>query len=206
MKKQLKAIYFIVHQHKQQELKKRYFIQSLMEKMIIIKREFKQQNYRGYRKDNGNRYQKDSNRYQKDGSNKSVKEDNVDRWGRKINPKNYSGNTSRCAICQSIYHWANKCPDRHDDDTDSNKINVTLFSEDIFESYSTKFVGETLNGDVLDSGCTQTVCGRSWLSNYIDSLIDDDKLKVKEKKSNTVFKFGHGKLFNSLKLLQFQQK
>ena len=29
----------IVHQRKQQELKKRYFIQSLMEKMIIIKRE-----------------------------------------------------------------------------------------------------------------------------------------------------------------------
>ena len=63
-----------------------------------------------------------------------------------------------------------------------------------------------MNGAVLDSGCTQTVCGRSWLSNYIDSLTDDDKLKVKEKKSNTVFKFGDGKLFNSLKLVTIPAK
>ena len=63
-----------------------------------------------------------------------------------------------------------------------------------------------MNGAVLDSGCTQTVCGRSWLSNYIDSLTDDDRLKVKEKKSNTVFKFGDGKLFNSLKLATIPAK
>ena len=210
MKKQLKAIYDSSFDSTSTQTtgieEEVFYSKSDGKNDYNKKREFKQQNYRRYRKDNGNRYQKDSNRYQKDGSNKSVKEDNVDRWGRKINPKSCSGNTSRCAICQSIYHWANKCPDRHDDDTDSNKINVTLFSEDIFESYSTKFVGETLNGAVLDSGCTQTVCGRSWLSNYIDSLTDDDKLKVKEKKSNTVFKFGDGKLFNSLKLVTIPAK
>ena len=31
---------------------------------------------------------------------------------------------------------------------------VTLFSKEIFENYSNKFVCETLNGTVLDSGCT----------------------------------------------------
>ena len=36
-----------------------------------------------------------------------------------------------------------RCPDRHDDD-DSNKINVTLLSQETFECYNTKFVGETL--------------------------------------------------------------
>ena len=46
---------------------------------------------------------------------------------------------SQCVKCQSIYHWANKCPDWHDnDDDDSSKINVTLFSQEIFECYNKK--------------------------------------------------------------------
>ena len=28
---------------------------------------------------------------------------------KKTNPLNKSGNASCCAICQSIYHWANDC-------------------------------------------------------------------------------------------------
>ena len=91
----------------------------------------------------------------------------------------------------SIYHWAYKYPDRHDDDV-SDKINVTLFSQEIFECCNAKFVGETLNCAVFDSGCTQTVCGKTWLRNYIDSLTDDDKVKVKVRKSDN-----HG---NRLKL------
>ena len=94
----------------------------------------------------------------------------------------------------------------YNDDDDSNKINVTLFSQEIFECYNTKFVGETLNGAVLDSGCTQTVCGKTWLSNYIDSLTDDDKVKVTERKSDIVLKFGDGKLFSSLKLVTIPAK
>ena len=99
---------------------------------------------------------------------------------------------SQCVISQSIYHWANKCPDWHDDDDDddddddvdddSSKINVTLFSQEIFECYNTKFIREILNGAELDSGCTQTVCGKTWLSIYIDSLAYNDKVKVTEKK------------------------
>ena len=91
----------------------------------------------------------------------------------------------------SIYQWVYKCPDKHDDDV-SNKINVTLFSQEIFKCCNAKFVDETLNGAVFDSGCTQTACGKTWLSNYIDSLADDDKVKVKVRKSDN-----HG---NRLKL------
>ena len=95
---------------------------------------------------------------------------------------------SQCVISQSIYHWTNKCPDWHDDDDDddddddSSKINVTLFSQEIFECYNTKFIREILNGAELDSGCTQTVCGKTWLSIYIDSLAYNDKVNVTEKK------------------------
>ena len=104
-------IVLLNQQHQHLELKRMYFFQSLTETMIIIKRDFKQQNYRGYHKDSNSKYQKGSNRFWKDATSKVVKEDNVNKWGRKINPKNYSGNTSWCAVCQSIYHWANKCPD-----------------------------------------------------------------------------------------------
>ena len=56
-----------------------------------------------------------------------------------------------------------------------------------------------MNGAVLDSGRNQNVCGFFWLNSYLGSLIDDDKSIVIENESHTVFKFGDGKLFKSLK-------
>ena len=104
------------------------------------------------------------------------------------------------------YHWANEFHNRHDDDDDDDKINVTLFSQEIFECYNRKFEGETLNGTVLDSGCTQTLCGKTWLINYIDSLTDDNKVKVTKRRIVIAFKFGDGKLLNSLKLVTILTK
>ena len=63
-----------------------------------------------------------------------------------------------------------------------------------------------MNGAVLNNGCTQTVCGKTWLSNYIDSLTDGDKVKATARKNDTVFTFGDGKLFNSLKLVPIPAK
>ena len=80
-------IVLLNQQHQHLELKRMYFFQSLTETMIIIKRDFKQQNYRGYHKDSNSKYQKGSNRFWKDATSKVVKEDNVNKWGRKINPK-----------------------------------------------------------------------------------------------------------------------
>ena len=47
--------------------------------MIVIKRDFKEQNYRGYHKDSNSKYQKESNHFQKDAISKVVKEDNADK-------------------------------------------------------------------------------------------------------------------------------
>ena len=64
-----------------------------------------------------------------------------------------------------MYHyWANDCPDKVQDTWDD--VNITLCSQEMHECYMTKFVGETLNSAVLDSGCTKSVCGESWLTNY----------------------------------------
>ena len=36
-------------------------------------------------------------------------------------------------------------------------------------------IGETLSMTVLDSGCTKTVCGETWLNCYLKTLSDEDK-------------------------------
>ena len=52
---------------------------------------------------------------------------------------------------------------------------------------------------VLDSGCTSTVCGRIWLSTYIDSLSYNDTSKLSEKTSSKYFRFGDGRTYQSIK-------
>ena len=63
-----------------------------------------------------------------------------------------------------------------------------------------------MNGAVLHSDCTQNVCCLSWLNSYLESLPNDDKSKVMQNESHTVFKFGDGKLFNSLKSVTIPAK
>ena len=58
-----------------------------------------------------------------------------------------------------------------------------------------------MNVAVLNSGCTQKVCGFSWLKSYLELLTDDHKSKVIQNESHTGFKFGDGKSFKSLKLV-----
>ena len=58
-------------------------------------------------------------------------------------------------------------------------------------------VSESLNCALLDSGCSSTVCGKNWLSCYIDTLPENVDLQVTQ--SNKSFKFGPGQQYNSLK-------
>ena len=195
MKKQLKAIY-------------ESYINLASNDNIKEEQIFLTQDKKGHV--GSERYPKDSKynceRYHKTrykGVTKNSRE-SFDKWGRKTNPKDNFGNISCCAVCQSIYHWAKQCPDRRQEEDDN--IKVFLFSKEIHDYYITKFVGETMNGAVLDSGCTQNVCGLSWLNSYLESLTDDDKSKVIENESHTVFKLGDGKSFKSLKSVTIPAK
>ena len=85
----------------------------------------------------------------------------------------------RCAICQSILHWARECPHNESNNPSENK--VTLFTQEVPKCFIENFLGETLNLAVLESGCTKTVCGEEWLRCYIDTL------------SEIELKFGDGK-------------
>ena len=63
----------------------------------------------------------------------------------------------------------------------------------IFTGYNTEEVRrldiDVRNCTVLDSACSSTVCGDSWLNNYIESLEKNDRTKVKQTKGQRVFKF-----------------
>ena len=46
---------------------------------------------------------------------------------------------------------------------------------------------ETLSMAVLDSGCTKTVCGETWLNCYLETLSDEDKKLLHVEDSNSFF-------------------
>ena len=85
-------------------------------------------------------------------------------------------------------------------------VNIILFTQEIHECCIEKFVGETFNCAVLDSGCTKNVCGDSWLSNYLDTLTEVDQLQVSDEESTTSFRFGDGNLVKSEKTVTFPAK
>ena len=143
-----------------------------------------------------------SSQYNK--SQYNINSENYDKWGQKTNPVDKSGKVTCCLICKSIYHWANSCPNKVKDMVED--VNITLFTEELHECYITKFVGETFNCAVLDSGCSKNVCGESWLNYYLETLTQSDHSKVKFEDSSNSFRFGDGNSLKSSKRVTFPAK
>eukprot|EP00112_Aurelia_sp_Birch-Aquarium-sp1_P025873 Seg886.5 transcript_id=Seg886.5/GoldUCD/mRNA.D3Y31 product="hypothetical protein" protein_id=Seg886.5/GoldUCD/D3Y31 len=108
---------------------------------------------------------------------------------RKLNPPDSSGKPSRCNICESKFHWARNCPDAYENQKQDSEISLFQSSDDKLIQKKV-FVGETLNCAVLDSGCTQTVCGNNWLNSFKESM--QEEIMIEEKSSHATFKFGNG--------------
>ena len=122
----------------------------------------------------------------------------TDLRGRKLNPLGPDGQVSTCAVCKSVLHWARDCPDASErskpevvKDSES-EINFPMFvgcARDGVDDKLQSFVNETENCAVLDSGCSNTVCGEDWLRKYISNLSDYEQSLVKERTSNQTFTF-----------------
>ena len=54
---------------------------------------------------------------------------------------------------------------------------------------------------ILDSGCSKTVAGKLWASEYLKTLPEKEVSFVVRKNSNSVFRFGDGKDIKSIELL-----
>ena len=58
-------------------------------------------------------------------------------------------------------------------------------------------LSETIGYAVIDSGCTQTVCGNIWLRTYLDTLSNREHRAVQTEQSRCKFKFGDGPVYLS---------
>jgi hypothetical protein len=103
-----------------------------------------------------------------------------------------------CKSCGSFRHLVAKCPDSWEN---LSKVNITEEEPaeelaDLFTGYHTKNVSqlgmEARNCAVLDSACSSTVCGKTWLQSYLSSLKDSDRGKVLRREGHKVFKYGCG--------------
>ena len=129
-----------------------------------------------------------------------------DRSNRKTNPLNRFGQPTRCRICQSIVQYATNCPEKSErvhlsedvppSEEGVESVNITLLTQSeilIAESYGTA---------ILDTACTKTVCGKSWLKNFVEK---GGKV-LSTQKSHRPFKFGHGSLIYSDKVVTIAAK
>ena len=61
---------------------------------------------------------------------------------------------------------------------------------------------ETANNAVLDSGCTKTVSGGKWLTQYLECLPEDDKKQVIERKNDVSSRFGDSEEIKAIKSVE----
>ena len=126
---------------------------------------------------------------------------------------------SGCYVCNEKGHYARECPKRSNVDevqyfaqsSSSKPMYVEETSEDVYIALYTfpvkaedclmdghskpdlgALVFESLACAVIDSGCTRTVVGRSWLNSYYDTLDEKQKKHLVIEKCCTPFRFGDG--------------
>ncbi|KAL5262651.1 hypothetical protein ACHWQZ_G008148 [Mnemiopsis leidyi] len=111
----------------------------------------------------------------------------------------YSGNRSNSTSPRTFFteeekNDSDKSAHQSEEENDQSNLKIFFQSDVGNEAEDILLLGETINKAVLDSGASRTVCGKEWYDCYVDSLSQETKAGLKELPSNTVFKFGVGKL------------
>ena len=124
---------------------------------------------------------------------------------------NRDGTMSKCAICESIFHWAKDCPDggkpervnvasrekEKSNERPGTSESPNLKADESVIAVTTKelsvFVPECFDSIVIDTACTSTVCGRKWLDKYVSSLEAGQQKEIVQNHSNVTFRFGDGR-------------
>lgn len=136
------------------------------------------------------------------------------KW-RKQNPVGQDGQVTRCAICDSRFHWARECPDAYEnrnvngktgmdnkgdssrvkgDDTEGTFLSLFLGYAGAMDKGGKiqRLVEESSGCVVLDSGCSSTVCGAGWYDTFVKGLSEYEKEKIVMEKSTANFTFADG--------------
>ena len=138
-------------------------------------------------------------------------------YQRRLNFNDLHGNLTRCYECGSKFHYAKECPDAPENSHkvyemshkfDEMKENMCEEYDQEEDVYATNldgawgeicYLAETTNYAILDSACTSTVCGETWLKCFLDSMDKDNRKRIKEFESSTTFRFGNGNTLTSVK-------
>lgn len=133
------------------------------------------------------------------------------RGGRHTNRMGSDGEVTRCFICDSRFHWARDCPDAFENkngessNAEDESVQLSLFMGYTSDARNAKLQGlisESRGCAVLDSGCTNTVCGVEWFNKYISTLSDFQLQQIEESESTSTFTFGDGVTVTSLKKIK----
>ena len=117
------------------------------------------------------------------------------------NPIGRDGKISRCDVCDSINHWAQECPDRANRPSDTYIVHEIVLQESQYQDPEKlkQLVADTWSNGLLDCGASKTVCGDTWLKEYISSLPNNDIKDVKFETSSSFYKFGDGEKVQATK-------
>lgn len=119
-----------------------------------------------------------------------------------INPNGPDGQPLRCLSCDSVRHLVKQCPHSYENMSKKKVEKAVLFTGNKPQE-TLVLLAESANAAVLDSACTSTVAGETWMNCYMDSLDPAVRGKVVEQPSETQFKFGGGTVLKSTKKVTF---
>ena len=115
------------------------------------------------------------------------------------NPLSKTGAPTRCRNCQSINHWENKCPDREKEVDEAAFLINEVVHHATDDVVLQSLLSETWSCALLDCGATTTVCGSKWMDEFLSSLPESQRERVKMETSDKPFRFGDGVIVNSTK-------
>lgn len=134
--------------------------------------------------------------------NRSDKIRGTSKVSKPINPDGPDGQPLRCRSCDSIRHLVKQCPHSYENMTQKSVQKAVLFTGNRTEE-TLVLLSESANSAILDSACTSTVAGETWMNCYLDSLAPSTREKVVQQPSETLFKFGGGTVLQSSKKVTF---
>ena len=148
------------------------------------------QAYRGYARGNRRGGYKGSSSFQRV------------QFGNKVTATDRKPKRLRCAVCESVFHLANQCPDKTyycEEQDEASDFDVVLYQSNLISADQfNAFLVEASNSAVLDSGASATVAGKAWFESYCGGMSKDDRESIQYSESVKNFRFGSGESFKSI--------
>ena len=131
------------------------------------------------------------------------------KFDRRLNPIGRNGQPLQCRVCKSIAHFERNCPNRkRSGDTEGTERNDHFLASSVDDEgvvdckISDIYVGDAFNHMILNTGCPHNVAGKIWVDCFFEGLSNEELKLVEKSPSTTKFKFGGGRVLQSLYRIQ----